>query len=208
MSAEEKPETFRYPWSYPELFALSFLAEDATIHEVLYAMLQGFGQRCDHQRGDDHTQPGFLLLGYGKEEFLCHLVNDHEYAREHHRESTVDEGTVYEEIYVVEVVLEDGDGDGRVKAYQDDVAKQTVQRLGHEEAKKRVYASEGRGVGKPLQLLTLLEAGAAIPGHEREHRENNGAVEDQLSTDEEDTNRLSECAPYAKGILVLTSWVG
>jgi hypothetical protein len=27
---------------------------------------------------------------------LCHLVDDHEYAREHHRESTIDEGTVYE----------------------------------------------------------------------------------------------------------------
>jgi hypothetical protein len=39
------PETFRYLWSYPELTALSFFAEDATIHEVLYAMLQGFGQR-------------------------------------------------------------------------------------------------------------------------------------------------------------------
>jgi hypothetical protein len=44
------PETLRYLWSYPELIALSFFAEDATIHEVLYAMLQGFGQRSDHQR--------------------------------------------------------------------------------------------------------------------------------------------------------------
>jgi hypothetical protein len=75
--------TFRNLWSYPELIALSFFAENATIHEVLYTVLQGFGQRCDHQRGDDHTQPGLLLLGYGKEEFLCHLVDDHEYAGEH-----------------------------------------------------------------------------------------------------------------------------
>ena len=83
---------------------VGFFAEDATIHEVLYAVLQGSGQRRDHQRGDDHTQPGLLLLGYGKEEFLRHLVDDHQYACEHHRECTVDEGTVYEDIYVVEMV--------------------------------------------------------------------------------------------------------
>jgi hypothetical protein len=33
------PEAFRWPWSYPELVALSFFAEDVTIHELLYALL-------------------------------------------------------------------------------------------------------------------------------------------------------------------------
>jgi hypothetical protein len=42
------PEAFRCPWRGPELAALSFFAEDATIDEVLYAMLQGFGEGRDH----------------------------------------------------------------------------------------------------------------------------------------------------------------
>jgi hypothetical protein len=50
----------------PGLVALYLFAEDAAIHEVLYAMLQGFGQRRDHQRGDYHTQPGLPLLGDDK----------------------------------------------------------------------------------------------------------------------------------------------
>jgi hypothetical protein len=29
------PEAFRWPWSYPDLVALPFFAEDVTIHEVL-----------------------------------------------------------------------------------------------------------------------------------------------------------------------------
>jgi FMN phosphatase YigB (HAD superfamily) len=33
------PEAYRRPLSYLELVALSFFAEDATIHEVLYAVL-------------------------------------------------------------------------------------------------------------------------------------------------------------------------
>jgi hypothetical protein len=33
------PDAFRWSWSYPELVALSFFAEDVTIHELLYALL-------------------------------------------------------------------------------------------------------------------------------------------------------------------------
>jgi hypothetical protein len=32
------PEAFRWTWSYPELVALSFFAEDVTIHEALCAV--------------------------------------------------------------------------------------------------------------------------------------------------------------------------
>ena len=55
--------------------AATFYAEDATIDEALYAVFQGLEQGCDRQRGDDHTQPGPLLPGEGKEEFLCYLID-------------------------------------------------------------------------------------------------------------------------------------
>jgi hypothetical protein len=74
------PQAFRRPWSYPELVALSFFAEDATIHEVLFTVLKWLEEGRDRQRGDDTSEPGFLLLGDGKEKLLCHFVDDHEYS--------------------------------------------------------------------------------------------------------------------------------
>ncbi len=55
-------------------------------------------------------------MGDGEQEFLCHLTNNHEHAREYHRQGTVDEGAVYEDVYVEQMVLEDRDGDGCVEA--------------------------------------------------------------------------------------------
>jgi hypothetical protein len=74
------PEAFRRPWSYPELVALSFFAEDATIHEVLYTVLKRLEEGRDRQRGDDTSEPGFLLLGDGKEKLLCHFVDEYKYS--------------------------------------------------------------------------------------------------------------------------------
>jgi hypothetical protein len=55
-------EVFGRPWSYPRIDARPFFTRAATIHEVLYAVLQGFGEGRDHQRGDDYAQPGLLCV--------------------------------------------------------------------------------------------------------------------------------------------------
>jgi hypothetical protein len=73
------------------------------IHEVLYAALEGLEQGHDRQRGDDHTQPR-LLLGNDEEEVVNRHVDGLKHARYHYRERAVDEGAVYDEIYIVEMV--------------------------------------------------------------------------------------------------------
>src|SRR5919107_6361283 len=106
------------------------------------------------------------------------------------------------------MVLEDGDGDGRVEADCGRGAEQAVQQVGDEQAEQRVYADEGSGVRKPLYLLTLLEAGATIAERERERRENNGAVQHQLPPKKEDADRLFESIFQAHRVREPPGWFG
>src|SRR5918994_1346013 len=104
------------------------------------------------------------------------------------------------------MVLEDRDGDGCVEAKYGRATEQAVQQVGDEQTQQHVYANEGCGVCKPLYLLTLLEASITIAEHERECRENSGAVQHQLPTKKENADRPSEGTSQAQRVHELPSW--
>jgi hypothetical protein len=71
--------------------------------------LKGSEQGGDHQGGDDYGQLRLLLLpSYGAEDSLGRRYAPDVDERKHRGERTVDEGTVYESVYIIESVAEDG----------------------------------------------------------------------------------------------------
>ena len=61
----------------------------------------------DYQSGDYRTQEGVVVQEV-EQEVMERRVDSLEDARKHHRKSAVDEGTVYDDVYLVEAVLENG----------------------------------------------------------------------------------------------------
>src|SRR5829696_9738040 len=79
----------------------------ATIHYRLYSPPQGSKQRRD-QKGRGHHSEGGLLASVGDEGSLQHYDTAEVEYDQSCRQSAVDEGTVYDNVYVVEAVPEDG----------------------------------------------------------------------------------------------------
>src|SRR5215208_4042405 len=95
---------------------------------MLYAPPQGVEQRCYRQGRSEDGQLA-VLAGYRGQETLesGHASDVHE--RQHHGERTVDEGTVYDHVYVVEAVTKDG------------------------VARRKEYGNEGEGGEEPSNRL-------------------------------------------------------
>jgi hypothetical protein len=80
---------------------------------------QGVEEGGDHQGGGDHGQGGPLA---GKE--YEHLLREDDGAEvecdEHGRQRGVDDSAIYDAVYVVEAVAEDGDASGHRNSGDDD----------------------------------------------------------------------------------------
>jgi hypothetical protein len=97
------------------------LAVEAPVDEGLDASPQRIEQGSDHEGGDDYGQLRLLLLaGKHTEEHLDRRHASEVEDEQHGRQRTVDEGTVYEEVYVVEAVSQDGQPYGYRDAREQD----------------------------------------------------------------------------------------
>src|SRR5918998_3042564 len=83
-------------------------AVEAPVYEGLDASPQWVKQCCYHERGDDYGELRLLLLACERPEDELgrrHPAEIHQ--RQRHREGTVDQGAVDNEVYLVEAVAED-----------------------------------------------------------------------------------------------------
>jgi hypothetical protein len=95
---------------FKRLGCVVLVAVEAAIYEGLYASSQGVEQSSDNKGGDDYSQLGLLLLaGERTEHRLGRSYPAEVDQNQHRRKSAVDEGAVYEEVYVIEAVAEDRD---------------------------------------------------------------------------------------------------
>src|SRR5215218_10648631 len=105
-------------------------AVEAAVYERLDAPSQGVEQRGYHQGRDDHGELGLLLLASeGAEDGLgrCHAPEVNE--RQHRGEGAVDEGTIYDHVYVEEAGAQDGDPDGERDEQHECVHQQHAKHL-------------------------------------------------------------------------------
>ena len=102
------------------LFGVSWCAAlvggKVTIHEALYPVSYGIEEGADDQSGD-YRAGQRVDVREGDQEIMERRVDGLEDDRKHHRKSAVDEGTVDDDVYVVEAVLEDGDAYGDGECY-------------------------------------------------------------------------------------------
>src|SRR5215211_1769668 len=85
------------------LYRIVVPTEEAAVDKALDAAPQWVEQNGYRQGGGNHHELG-SLAGQSAEEYLENDDAAEVEAREHCRKRTVDEGTVYDEVYVVEVV--------------------------------------------------------------------------------------------------------
>src|SRR3712207_2737136 len=86
---------------------------ETAVYKALDATSKGHEQSRYDERGNDYSQLGLLLLACeGAEDSLGRSHASEVNQRQRARERSVDEGTVYEEVYVVETVSQDGDASG------------------------------------------------------------------------------------------------
>src|SRR5829696_6779936 len=86
---------------------------ESPVHERLEAASQRVEQRCDHKGRGDHGYLGLLLLaGERAEDRLCPRHTSQVGRCQQGREGDVDQRAVYDEVYVVEAVLQDGEAHG------------------------------------------------------------------------------------------------
>src|SRR5215207_7560108 len=90
---------------------------EVTIHEALDAVLYGMEEGADHQSSDYRARQS-VDVREGDQEIMERRVDGLEDNRKHHRKSAVDEGTVDDDVYVVEAVLEDGNAYGERDAHE------------------------------------------------------------------------------------------
>src|SRR5918998_988635 len=76
---------------------------EAAVYERLVATTQRVEQRSDHQGRDDYGELWLVLLaGEAAEDSLGHRHAPEVHERQYHGERAVDEGTVYDHVYVEE----------------------------------------------------------------------------------------------------------
>src|SRR5918997_2199597 len=156
------------------LYSVVLPTVEAAIDKALDAAPRRVEQGGYRQSGGHHHELG-TLAGHSAEEQLEHDDTAEVEAREYRGERSVDEGTVYDEVYVVEVVAQDR------YAHRDRQAHDTgYYQYGtdppqpHYTHRFRDHIGEGGaggqhryGVSEPLDLLALYPLGAPQPHQQR-----------------------------------------
>src|SRR5215212_1010528 len=149
-------------------------AVEASINERLDAAPQRVEQGGYRQGGGHHHELGFLA-GQSAEEQLEHEDAAEVEAREHRGERSVDEGTVYDEVYVVEVVAQDRYAHRNRQAHDTGYYQYGADPVQpHYTHRFRDHVGEGGAggqhrycVSEQLDLLALYPVGAPQPYQQR-----------------------------------------
>src|SRR5918995_2428656 len=151
-------------------------AVEAPVDKGLNASSQRVEQGRYRERGDDHSELGLLLLaGQRPEEGLGRRDATEVHQRERAGERAVDEGAVYDDIYPVEPVAEDGYAHGYWQAHEADQAQHESGSVQPPRAGRVRDAAGEDGaaykhhdhVGEPLDLLALDPARVPEAHHHR-----------------------------------------
>src|SRR5918997_1115079 len=147
---------------------------EAAVDKALDAAPQRVEQGGYRQGGGHHHELGSLAAQSAEEQLEQHNAAEVEH-REHHGERTVDEGTVYDEVYVVEVVAQDRYAHRNWQAhytgyYQygtDPVQPHYTHRFRDHVGEGGAGGQHRYGVREPLDLLALYPLGAPQPCQQR-----------------------------------------
>src|SRR5215204_5867479 len=156
------------------LYRIVLPTVEAAVDQALDAAPQRVEESGYRQCGGHHHELG-ALAGQSAEEHLEHDDAAEVQARQHHGERTVDEGTVYDEVYVVEVVAQDRYAHRNRQAHDTGYYQYGTEPVQpHYTHRFRDHVGEGGaggqhryGVSEPLYLLALYPLGAPQPCHQR-----------------------------------------
>src|SRR5215218_473664 len=169
------------------LYRIVLPTVEAAVDKALDAAPQRVEQGGYRQGGGHYYELG-SLAGQSAEEQLEHDDAAEVEAREHRGERTVDEGTVYDEIYVVEVVAQDRYAHRNRQAHDTSYYQCGADPLQpHYTHRFRDHVGEGGaggehryGVREPLDLLTLHPLGAPQPCQQRRRCYEPQGIHDRL----------------------------
>src|SRR5215210_3404969 len=156
------------------LYRIVLPTVEAAVDKTLDAVPQRVEQGGYSQGGGNHHELG-TLAGQSAEEQLEHDDAAEVEAREHRGERSVDEGTVYDEVYVVEVVAQDryahrnrqAHDTGYYQCGADPIQPHYTHRFRDHVGEGGACGQHRYGVREPLDLLALYPLGASQPCQQR-----------------------------------------
>src|SRR5215203_204630 len=156
------------------LYRIVLPTVEAAVDKALDAAPQRVEQGGYRQGGGHYYELG-SLAGHSAEEQLEHDDAAEVEAREHRGERTVDEGTVYDEVYVIEVVPQDRYAHRNRQAHDtsyyqcgaDPVQPHYTHRFRDHVGEGGAGGQHRYGVSEPLDLLALSSLGASQPYEQR-----------------------------------------
>src|SRR5918995_775770 len=162
-------------------------AVEAAVDKALDAAPQRVEQGGYRQSGGHHHELG-SLAGQSAEEQLEHDDAAEVQDRQHRGERTVDEGTVYDEVNVVEVVAQDRYAHCNRQAHDTSYYQYGTDPVQpHHTHRFRDYVREGcaggehrYGVSEPLDLLALYPLGSPQPYQQRRRCYEPQSIHDRL----------------------------
>src|SRR5215208_290266 len=169
------------------LYRIVLPTVEAAVDETLDAAPQRVEQGGYRQGGGHHHELG-TLAGQSAEEQLEHDDAAEVDAREHRGERSVDEGTVYDEVYVVEVVAQDRYAHRNRQAHYtgyhqcgaDPVQPHYTHRFRDHVGEGGACGQHRYGVREPLDLLALYPLGAPQPCQQRRRCYEPQGIHDRL----------------------------
>src|SRR5215203_2425792 len=159
---------------FQRLYRIVLPTVEAAVDKALDAAPRRVEQGGYRQGGGHHHELG-SLAGHSAEEQLEHDDAAEVEARQHRGERSVDEGTVYDEVYVVEVIAQDcyahrdrqAHDTGYYQYGTDPVQPHYTHRFRDHVGEGGACGQHRYGVSEPLDLLTLHPLGAPQPYEQR-----------------------------------------
>jgi hypothetical protein len=159
------------------------------VHHAVHGPLQTIAYRSEDHGHDARGDEGDVKVALRLEHRAQVADHEHVDADDDGGQSAIDQGAVYEEVYVVEAVAQDRDADGHVEASEgcglEDGVPYAGQVPAEEAGEDEAPAEQGGGVGEPFDLLPLHPGRVAIAEHQRELREERTAEDHEHPRDDQ-----------------------